>query len=253
MSLYSDDILDNLVEARLRDQLVGLPDIGGSMDEALAAQCEVVRRLQKRGESIAGWKLGLTSGTGRDLFGPAIRPFGYILSSRTFRSGSILHRKQDVDLHLEAEMCLKLSSDLSGPDPSRGECLAAVGEIGAAFEINQYRVPVSRRNLFIADGLSNWGLVVGSGSSLSNNFAIPGAEMFMDGRKLGESGPDYPVDDPILSLSRLCHVLHCHGLGLKAGETILTGALVRHEISEPGEYSAHFREIGHVALNVHDA
>ena len=53
-----------------------------SADEGQALQLQLLERWLNEGETLGGWKIGMTSGESRDALGPGIRPFGFVLKSR---------------------------------------------------------------------------------------------------------------------------------------------------------------------------
>jgi 2-keto-4-pentenoate hydratase len=56
------------------------------------------------------------------------------------------------------------------------------------------------------------------------------------------------MDDPYLSLSRLCRLLHKYGLGLEPGQPVITGAFCHHAVRQPGTYRAVFSGIDTVSV-----
>jgi hypothetical protein len=49
-------------------------------------------------------------------------------------------------------------------------------------------------------------------------------------------------------ITRLCKLLHEHGLGLEPGQPVITGAFCHQAVSGPSAYRAVFSGIGEVAL-----
>lgn len=245
------DLIDRLAKARLAGRIIDMDELEGQVDDAQALQVAVLDALEARGQTVSAWKLGLTSGHAYDLMGPGVRPFGPILSSRVIASGARFRPQAGAPMFIEPELCLELGSDLAGPMPSREACLAAVATVKCAFEINQSRVKMPGRNrLFVADGLANWGLVLGSGLARDGAPTSPLVEVFRDGEMIRASDPDIRMDDPFTSLATLCDRLHRYGRGLSAGQHVITGAFFRQPLDAPGEYRAVFEGLGDVVLNV---
>ena len=69
-----------------------------------------LRRLGKR--SVAGWKVGLTSGGGRDSMGIGFRPFGFILNDRCLQSGDSFQLAELPGIEVETELCFRFKTDL---------------------------------------------------------------------------------------------------------------------------------------------
>lgn len=244
-------IVEMLVTARVSGVSPALAELDGELEDALELQVEIQKALEQRGQRKSGWKLGLTSGIAHDMMGVGFRPFGYILAERTLRSGDTLRAGPKIGPQIEPELCLRMKAPLRGADIPPDECRAAVAEVCAAFEINEPRVAYKgQHRLFIADGLANWGLVVGDGAPPRDGLAATKVDLYV-GDDLKETSPgDLVMDDPFVSLSRLCTRLARYGLGVDAGQYVITGAFLRHPITDPGRYRAHFSGIGDVTLNV---
>lgn len=248
---FDAPMIARLAAARMDGADVEHDEVAGDVESALAAQLAVLRTLEQDGQRVSGWKVGLTSGAAYDLMGAGVRPFGYLLAERTLASGAALAGGAEMRLQLEPELCLEIVSELRGSDLSPDDCRAAVGRVRAAFEINRMRVRMpGRNNLFVADGLGNWGTVLGEGTQPRAGLAATRVEMFLDGEPIGASAPDLVMDDPMLSLSRLCAGLDRHGLRLLPGQHVITGAFFRCDIARPGIYTARFSNIGEVALAI---
>jgi 2-keto-4-pentenoate hydratase len=56
------------------------------------------------------------------------------------------------------------------------------------------------------------------------------------------------MDDPFLSLSRLCALLHQYGRGLEPGQRVITGSFCNETVKGPGGWRAVFSGIGEVAV-----
>lgn len=216
--------------------------------EALRAQLEVLRRLQSDGEALGGWKVGLTSGRMRDVMGKDFRPFGYVLKSRLAQSGAACLLSPIFRCRIEPELCLVLGKSLRGA-VSIEEARDAVRGVAAAFEINELRVPPTwARPLLVADGLSQWGVVVGPEAPARDGLVETTVRFYRDDELLNEVTPGATMDDPYLSLARLAALLDEHGLGLEAGQPVITGSFCSTAVEAPGCYRATFSDVGEVVV-----
>lgn len=246
-----EKLVETLAAARISGASPGLAELDGDLDAALELQLAVLQAMAQHGGRQSGWKVGLTSGPAHDLMGAGFRPFGYLLAERTLRSGATLNEGPKADPQIEPELCLRMKSPLRGVDIPPEECRAAVAEVCAAFEINETRVPLQgQHKLFIADGLANWGLVLGEGVPPRGDLAGTTVDLYFGEELVETSSADLMMDDPFLSLSRLCTQLARHGLGVEAGQNVITGAFLKHSIAKAGRYRAQFAGIGEVTLNV---
>lgn len=227
----------------------GLEGVQFGLEEALEMQLGVLDRFTAEGEHLGGWKVGLTSGKARDRMGEGFRPFGYILRSRILDSGAAVQRANILNCHLEPELCLIIGSPLSGDSVDAAEAKAAVRAVAPAFEINEVRVgPDKGPASLLADGLANWGIVVGPESPVRDGLIQTAVEFSHDGQLVETKTPGETMDDPYLSLSRLCRLLHKYGRGLEPGQPVITGSFCHHAITQPGTYRASFSDIGEVVV-----
>lgn len=225
--------------------LAGRHDLRGGLE----IQLQVLERWRARGERLAGWKVGLTSGRSRDAFGPGFRPFGYILASRVFESGARIDRSRLGNVGIEPELCFRIGAPLRGevtPERARD----AVASVAAGFEINQRRPrgdadPAVR----LADDLAQWGIVAGDEREVGSCVGLD-VEVWRDGERVAAVGPDYEIDDHFLSIARLTAQLHGFGLGLEPGQRVITGAFSRHALDAPSRWRARFSGIGAVEIEV---
>ena len=212
-------------------------------------------RWRQEGYAVGGWKLGMTSGQSRDVFGAGIRPFGFILEKRILNSGAELKCSVIGKAGIENELCFTMGAPLGG-DAARDDALSAVENVAPAFEINQRRIvgPTSP-GMRIADNLSNWGLIVGTSVEvpedltglvivLSDSLKLAGKQEIERVAALGH------IDDHYTSIARLARELAEHGLSLNAGDRVITGAFTRTQLS-PGRYTGSFGSpIGDVSVEV---
>ena len=138
-----------------------LGDVDVSLAEGQAAQLALLQRWLDAGETLGGWKIGMTSGASRNAMGDGIRPFGFVLSSRIKTAADSLSVAVLARGQIENELCFRLGSIL-GEGATRETAMAAVDAVLPAFEINQKRLPAGAEpGLRVADNLSNWGIIIG--------------------------------------------------------------------------------------------
>jgi 2-keto-4-pentenoate hydratase len=212
------------------------------LSRAQQQQLDHLARLEAAGESVGGWKLGLTSGGSRDAFGAGVRPFGFILHSRILEDGATLDWSRIGNGGIENEVCFAIASDIREPvtaDTVRNHLAGTA----PAFEINQRRIdassPPAER---IADDLANWGIVVGPMQPVPADPAFDqmtvtlrrGAETVASVASAGH------IDDHFETLARLANQLLDYGRQLSSGDRVITGAFGRQPQPEPGSWSGDF-------------
>jgi 2-keto-4-pentenoate hydratase len=73
-------------------------------------------------------------------------------------------------------------------------------------------------------------------------------EFYRDDQLVETNTPGATMDDPYLSLARLCRLLHKYGRGLEPGQPVITGSFCHHPVPQPGSYRAVFSDIGEVSV-----
>jgi len=245
----SQQLIDALYRAR-RDgaEPVSAANAEFDQDTALRVQLGVLDRFVKAGDALGGWKAALSSGTSRDMMGKDFRPFGYVLRSKIFRSGDRVSLRQMYQCRIEPELCVIMKAPLKG-SVTAAEARRAVGAIAPAFEINDIRTRNEwGRPLLLADGLAQWGIVVGPHAPVRDGLQNTTVKFFTDDKLLATETPGELMDDPFLSLARMCGVLDRFGFGLEPGQPIITGAFCRSPVNGPGTFRAEFSGIGDVSI-----
>jgi len=226
--------------------------IPGNVADGLAWQIRSLRASQAAGDRLAGWKIGLTSRNSRDLMGTGIRPFGYVLANGFITSGERLTEPALAGCRLEPELCLVIGSDLAGPAVTPSDARSAVRSVAAAFEIITAPLPgtpsVAAR---VAARLNQRGIVAGAEAPVPPDVATAGVQLRHDGVVLGSATMNRDViDDPFLSLARLCAALAPYGLGLEAGQRVITGSLLAAVPAVAGHWAADFGDLGTAEITI---
>jgi 2-keto-4-pentenoate hydratase len=223
-----------------------------SLQDAQGVQLAVLDALLARGERVAGWKVGLTSGSSRDAFGVGVRPAGFILQSRVLRSGDCVPWRGIRQCGIESELCFVLGRRLAGAATAPADARAAVAGVAPAFEINETRLPIAAgAALRIADDLSQWGLVVGDVvAPLPESLDLDALEVVLhrDGREMERRCARGHIDDHFESIARLARELALFGRELRPGDRVITGAFTRQAVTAPARFEARFAGLGVVSV-----
>lgn len=250
MTAEHTDLVAALYEGRKNGAApVGVDRVRLELQEALAVQLDVLARFQAAGESLGGWKVGLTSGAARDRMGKEFRPFGYVLKSRILHAGAKVSRQPIMKCSVEPELCLIVGSRLHGDDVDAAAAKAAVRAVAPAFEINERRITAEQGNaLLLADGLAQWGIVVGPEAPVRDGLVDTTVEFYAGDQLVENKTPGTTMDDPYLSLARVARLLNKFGLGLEPGQPVITGSFYNHIVTQTGTYRARFVGIGEVSV-----
>ena len=244
------EVADALFRARKNGtEPTALAGINIDHDAALKIQLDVLDRFAAAGEALGGWKAALSSGTSRDMMGKDFRPFGYVLKSKILKSGDVVARNAMFQCRIEPELCVILQTPLRGAKITAAQARDAVGAIAPAFEINDIRTRSEwGRPLLLADGLAQWGIVVGTAVPVRDGLVSTTVRFFENDTLLAAETPNDDMDDPFLSLARMCEVLHRFGRGLEPGQPVITGAFCRAPVKSASTFRAEFSGIGDVSV-----
>ncbi len=223
-----------------------------TIDDAEAIQLDILDRWCSRGESLGGWKVGLTSGSSRDAFGKDVRPFGFVLGHRVIPSDDELNILAIQRCGLENELCFVMDKDLRGKSVTAAMARAAVQGVAPAFEINETRISGETDGpCRVADNLSQWGIVVGPVTKpLPKDFDFDSIEIVLhhDGVEVERVSARGHIDDHFESLARLARELAKFDRGLSAGEHVITGSFTRQPVRGAGRWEADFGPLGRVSI-----
>lgn len=223
-----------------------------SIEDAEAIQLDILDRWCSRGESLGGWKVGLTSGTSRDAFGKGVRPFGFVLGNRVIRSDDELKHAVIRHCGVENELCFVVDRDLRGSAVTAAMVREAIGGVAPAFEINETRLTGKVDGpARVADNLSQWGIVVGRVTKpVPAHYDWDTLEVVLrcDGVEVERVSARGHIDDHFESLATLTRELAKFDRGLKAGQHIITGSFTRQPVAGPSRWEADFGRFGSVAV-----
>lgn len=213
-------------------------------------QLALLQRWLDQGETLGGWKIGMTSGANRNAMGDNIRPFGFILSNRiktaTDRlSVSRLHRGQ-----IENELCFLIKEPL-GSGATATQAAACVAAVLPAFEINQKRLPAdSPAALRVGDNLSNWGICVGEPVAPPATLSDLTVSLSGEQGLIEQISSEGHIDEHYDSIAVLANTLSTYGYRLEPGQYVITGAYGKTPFV-PGTYVGDFDQgIGRVHVHL---
>lgn len=212
--------------------------------QALAVQQAQAALSLVAGDPIAGWKCGLP------LEG-ALRLAPIYVSG--LHQGGALGGPEDI-LRLEPEIAFELTQDLPPRDLpySRDEIDMAIGSARLALEIlgSRYLDPHALPHCeLLADHLFNAGLVLGPTVAQPEPAAIT-LELEHAGRVQTLAG-HHPDGEPRAPLYWLVNFLRENGLGLVAGQHIITGSYAGClEVPAQGQLALRFGDLGAMTLEL---
>lgn len=221
-----------------------------AVDEGQGLLVDVMNQLEQAGATIAGFKIGLTSGAARDAFGKGVRPFGFILADRVFDDGATIPLEKISRPGLENEIVFKMGTD-PGPDADAADARDAINAIAPAFEINEERVRGrASPGLRVAENLSQWGLITGPWKPAGTSVDSITVTASRDDQPIETVDGAGHIDDHYASIAHLARALHAAGSPLRPGTLVITGSYTRFRVTEPGRYTGDFGDLGIVSAHL---
>ena len=223
-----------------------------TLEQALEVQLGLLDRKRARGESLAGWKVGLTSERARSVLGVDERPFGHVLASRVLSSGTAVRAAELARPSIEPEICFTIGRRLRGAGLSRDELASSGLRVAAGFELNERRPGTVRPDFCatVTDCLTQWGIVEGGGVELASAPELGGVRctLVRDGEQVYTGLSRDELDNHLDSLGRLVAGLTAHGRALEPGQKVITGAFARMEVAAGQHWRADYEGIGSVEV-----
>ena len=196
----------------------------------------LARRLAD-GETLIGKKIGVTSPAVQNMLGVHQPDFGYLTDKMVFK-GEMPISKLLIQPRAEGEIAFTLSKDLKGPGVTPADVLDATLTVHPCFEVVDSRVRDWKIRIqdTIADNASSGLFVIGEGVS-PNGVDFEGCKMVVskNNQPLSEGLGSAALGSPLNCVAWLANTLGAFGIGLKAGEIILSGSLVPLEPVKAGD------------------
>jgi 2-keto-4-pentenoate hydratase len=229
------------------------PTLG--MADGYAVQQQLTRLLVDGGDSVIGYKVGLTSKPMQKMVGVDSPDYGPVLSSTVYRDGDTISLSQFIQPKIEAEIVFVLGDRLEGPGVTVTDACRATAGVAAAMEIVDSRFADWRIKLAdtVADLASN-GAVALSGHLVP----LPGLDTRLVGMTLTRNGEladtgagAAALGDPLTVVTWLANTLGAVGVAMEPGQLVMTGALHAAVPMNAGDvFRADFDRLGPVTVRV---
>ena len=215
------------------------------MNDAYAIQKEWVNRKLADGEEVIGYKVGLTSRAMQIAMNIDTPDYGVLTSSMLHPSGSELAASDYLDPRIEAEFAFVLKKPLAGEEVSVEEVLDATRYVQPALELISARsVRVDpdtgyTRTVFdtIADNAANAGIIPGEERVDPHEIDLKwaGAILKVNGQVEDTGLGAAVLGHPAHGVCWVCKRFAEHGVGLEAGQIVLSGSFTRPVAVEAGD------------------
>ena len=223
-----------------------------SLTEAYAAQDRLRDALLGRGERVAGWKAGFTSKAGQESWEVTEPVCAFLLASGVLASGAEIPAARFVKPGVEAEVAFVMKHDLAGPGVTAPRALQAVEGAVPALELIDFRHSGKAVGTdVVADGVYAKAIVLGGALT-----PLAGIDLALEGLLYEQSGTVVATNtayevmgNPLNSLAWIANHLGSRGLGLRAGDVVMTGSVSKILTARAGDtVRATFTRLGSVSV-----
>lgn len=209
-----------------------------TLTDAYHIQQVMLQLRLAEGEQVIGKKIGVTSPAVQNMLGVHQPDFGYLTSAMLFQ-GTMPIRQHLIQPRAEGELAFRLARPLRGPGVTPDDVLAATESVHPCFEVVDSRIRDWKIRIqdTIADNASSGLFTLGPGVSPAGiNFVDCRMVVTKNGRFLSEGRGAHALGSPLICVAWLANTLGSFGVGLEAGEIILSGSLVPLEPVVPGDH-----------------
>jgi 2-keto-4-pentenoate hydratase len=205
----------------------GRPWLGAA--EAYAIQRRIVGPRIAGGDTVVGWKVGLTSRAMQEQLGVDQPDYAALLASMRVEDGAPIELATLIQPRIEAEIAFLLARPLRGPGVTREHVLAATAAVLPSFEVIDSRIADWRIGLVdtVADVASSARFVLGPDRVAPGTLDLASIEVIVtrNGAPVASGQGSAVLGDPAIAVAWAANTLGALGETLEAGHVILPGAV----------------------------
>ena len=223
-----DELYGALTACQVLDPLSSRhPDI--TIEDAYAIQQRLIARRLGAGERVVGKKIGVTSQAVMNMLGVFQPDFGILLDGMVYNEGQPIEARTLIQPKAEGEIAFILKKDLMGPGVTAADVMAATEGVMACFEIVDSRIRDWKIQIqdTVADNASCGVFVLGDRlvDPRDVDLATCGMVPEKNGEIVATGAGAAALGHPANAVAWLANTLGRLGMGLKAGEVVLSGSL----------------------------
>jgi 2-oxopent-4-enoate/cis-2-oxohex-4-enoate hydratase len=224
---------DELYAALLNRNVVEPPTsrfAGITVDDAYSVSEHILACRIAAGETLVGRKIGLTNRAVQKYFAVDQPDMGNLTDRMRFANGAEISINEHlIQPKVEGEVAFVLKRGLRGPGVTVTDVLEATDYLAPCFEIVDSRVRDWKIRIedTVADNASSGLFVIGDDHADPRELDLGACEMEMmtDGEIVARGKGAAVLGSPLTSVAWLANALDAYGVGLRAGDVILSGSL----------------------------
>ena len=200
-----------------------------TIEDAYHIQQRMLARRIEKGEKVVGKKIGVTSKAVMNMLGVGQPDFGYLLDGMVYNEGESIPMASLIQPKAEGEIAFLMNKDLMGPGLTAADILAATEGVMACFEIVDSRIQDWKIKIqdTVADNASCGVFVLGDKlvDPKKVDLALCGMVLEKNGEIVVTGAGAATMASPVNAMVWLANTLGRLGIGLNAGDIVLSGAL----------------------------
>jgi 2-oxopent-4-enoate hydratase len=228
---------------------------GLDVEDAYGIQLHNVSDRLKAGETVRGYKVGLTAKAMRDQLGVDQPDFGHLFSSMILDTEAQFSAKDFIAPRVELEAAFVLSKDLKGPGITVADVLRATELVLPAIELIDSRIE-NWKIAFedtVADNASAARVILGAqgASPRDLDLRLAGGALFRNGSLMETGSMVAVMGHPAVAVAWLANTLGRRGISFKAGDVVMPGSCIKAvDIRQGDVIHAEIAGLGCVDLSV---
>ena len=200
-----------------------------TIEDAYHIQQHMLARRIEKGEKVVGKKIGVTSKAVMNMLGVGQPDFGYLLDGMVYNEGESIPMDTLIQPKAEGEIAFLMNKDLMGPGLTAADILAATEGVMACFEIVDSRIQDWKIKIqdTVADNASCGVFVLGDKlvDPKKVDLSLCGMVLEKNGEIVVTGVGAATMASPVNAMVWLANTLGRLGIGLNAGDIVLSGAL----------------------------
>jgi len=199
-----------------------------SVEDAYQVQWYGAALRIREGARVIGHKVGLTSEAMQQQFGIQEPDSGLLLDQMVVGAGEVLRVDDLLAPRIEAEIAFRLGTDVKGGEMCKKALQEAVAETFLALEVIDSRYGLEGLTLpdSVADNAACARIVLGQPvQGVPQNLTDELLTLSVDGTMAASGYGRAVLGNPVRSLLWLARRLDASGVGLRAGDIVLAGAV----------------------------
>ncbi len=251
------EVVKSIVDARAAVKTFPNPSSqlpGLTLDKAYGLQKEVVKALVAKGDTVSGFKGGLTAEAGQKRFGVNEALVGELFKSGELGPDAVVNPKDFVRLFVETEIGYVLGQKISEPVKDVESLKKMVKEVFPAIELPDMRFEDMKTVTgpdIVVDAVGSAKYIVGK-KIPADKVDVSKVEvtLTLDGNVVNQGKATDCLGDQWKALLWLVNTAVAKGWTLEPGQVLITGAMGAMIPGKPGKYEGKWGPLGTISWTV---